>query len=119
MNKLNLRLGQKVWSIQLGECEVVEINENKTYKCKPLYESKIDWINYESNGKISPIEYHQSLFLSNPFEKKLVLKNNDGWNEPKEKADTISALLMVYEDCSDTELKKISREKLQKLLESI
>jgi len=119
MTELNLEEGQKVWSIQLGECVVIEINKNKTYKCKPLHESKIDWINYESNGKVSPIEYHQSLFLSNPFEKKVVQENNDGWIEPKEKADTISALLMVYEDCSDTELKKISREKLQKLLESI
>ena len=115
MEQLNLEVGQKVWSIQLGECVVHEIGK-EVFSCTA---SRNRLARYYINGKNAANDNYPSVFLSNPFEQKVVQENDDGWIEPKEKADTISALLMVYEDCSDTELKKISREKLQKLLESI
>jgi hypothetical protein len=115
MNELNLEVGQKCWSIQLGECEVV-FKDDKLIHCTNGSIEK----EYYLSGKMFHHDHYRSLFLSNPFEGKPLFKNMDGFFDPKEnKADTISALLMVMEDCSDTELKKIAREKLQKLLESL
>lgn len=68
--------GQKVWSIQLGDCEVVEINAGWDYpiKCK----TKDDYHYYDLDGKFSGDDASPSLFSSNPFFEERVMEVSDG-----------------------------------------
>ena len=71
--------GQKVWSIQLGDCEVVEINAGWDYpiKCK----AKDDYHYYDLDGKFSGDDASPSLFSSNPFfEERVMEVKSDGKN---------------------------------------
>jgi len=56
-------IGQKLWCIQLGDCEVLEVHTPKCYlDVKSL--SRIS--SYYFSGKVSIYDKHQSLFFSNP-----------------------------------------------------
>lgn len=121
-----LQIGQKVVSIQLGYCEVVEVRKGDMYP--------IICENNESIKKYYTIDgYHwkgdkfPSLFESNPFERsvdanepiepKLVRQQNDGWVENK--AELINALVNLINSDMSENLDNIAETKLQKLLESI
>lgn len=119
MKELNLEVGQKCWSIQLGDCEVTEVNRVMFF---PITCQSKDGrsCGYLMDGKDHSNAFYRSLFESNPFEQKLVQENKDGWIEPKEnKAELINALCSVIAIVTDTEMDKIAKDKLQKLLESI
>lgn len=117
MKELNLEVGQKVWSIQLGDCEVVETSkEEYSYIVEGENGGRYS---FDKFGRYSNKHFFPSLFLSNPFQQKLVQENSDGWIEPKEnKAELINALCNVYGDISE-DLDEIVETKLQKLLESL
>ena len=70
--KTKFKRGQKVWSIQLGDCEVVEINAGWDYpiKCK----TKDDYHYYDLDGKFSGDDASPSLFSSNPFFEERVME---------------------------------------------
>lgn len=123
MKELNLEVGQKVWSIQLGDCIVINNNVDNDFPimCQSLINDNESF--YTRNGKFSydSEDFYPSLFESNPFEPKLVQENKDGRIEPKEnKADLINALCSVL-DCPPLKasVKDIAKDKLQKLLESL
>lgn len=68
MKQLKLEVGQKVWSIQLGECEVTKINDADSpfpYFCKSTG-SLVNEL-YSLEGKLYEEDVVPSLFLSNPF----------------------------------------------------
>ena len=73
--KTKFKRGQKVWSIQLGDCEVVEINAGWDYpiKCK----AKDDYHYYDLDGKFSGDDASPSLFSSNPFFDERVMEVSD------------------------------------------
>lgn len=116
--ELNLTVGQKVWSIQLGDCEVIEIaNEEYGY----IVEGKDGGrYSYDKSGRYSNRHVNPSLFESNPFEPKLVQEHKDGWIEPKEnKAELIKALANVCNVFKSGQTYILASNKLLKLLESI
>jgi len=115
MTELNLEVGQKVWSIQLGECEVEGITDTHY-----MIKGKSHSFYYTFEGRFEESEFYPSLFLSNPFEKKSVQGNKDGWVEPKEnKADLINALCRIRESFASGQILIDVETKLNKLLESI
>ena len=69
------KIGQKVWSIQLGDCEVREINAGGDYpiKCK----TKDDYHYYDLDGKFSGDDASPSLFSSNSFFEERVMEVRD------------------------------------------
>jgi len=115
-----LQVGEKKWSIQLGDCMVYEIDKDSGYpiRCKNTHGSDDS---YTIDGKRHINDSNPSLFESNPFKRSV---DTNETIEPKlgcveNKAELINALVNIYQECSNTELKKISETKLQKLLESI
>lgn len=124
MKELNLEVGQKVWSIQLGDCNVYDKSAKLIY-CSNGKRTQ----SYVKDGKKFEEDECQSLFESNPFyrsvdtnetiEPKLVRQKNDGCVENK--AELINALYIVA-NAKDSTLftsRKIAQDKLQKLLESL
>ncbi len=120
--ELNLTVGQKYWSIQLGECEVISIIDQRI-RCKPIHKSEVKWMEYEIDGKLSSFEFSPSLFESNPFEPKLVQEHKDGWIEPKgNNAELIRLLIdvsIIHVEYLGSDIIELSKVKLKKLLESI
>jgi len=115
MEELKLEVGQKVWSIQLGNCEVYDKSAS-LIRC--TNGGRV--FSYYLKGNASDMDANPSLFESNPFEPKLVQESKNGWIEPKEnKAEMINVLRLIYKDCFDTDIKIIAKDKLQKLLESL
>ena len=126
MKELNLQVGQKVWSIQLGECVMEIIYDNFTYPiiCRNI-EGKS--CSYTSDGYMTENDAYPSLFESNPFERsvdtnetiepKLVRQQNDVWVESK--AETINALCNICNVFTAGKIRTIAVDKLQKLLESL
>lgn len=126
MKELNLTVGQKCWSIQLGDCEVVEYYGNTEYpyllRCTKGRQSL-----YHESFKHNKNDAYPSLFESNPFERsvdtnetiepKLVRQQNDGWVDNK--AELINALCNVIAKTPDNSFDDIVKEKLFKLLESL
>jgi len=126
MKELNLTVGKKAWSIQLGDCVVKTIVKDfgMCFKCANK-DGKI--ASYDAYGKYQIGDFRQSLFESNPFERsvdttgtiepKLIRQQNDEWVENK--AELINALVnLINADMSES-LDNIAETKLQKLLESI
>lgn len=137
MKELNLEVGQKLWSIQLGECEVESLNNENPRAHFPvkLLSKSGAYRFYTKELKYKTIDAHPSVFASNPFanievkinsfesnpfEPNLVQETKDGWIEPKEnKAELINALVnLINSDMSEV-LDTIAEIKLQKLLESL
>lgn len=120
MKELNLTVGQKVWSIQLAECEVIEIN-NEEYGY--IIEGKYgDRYSFDKFGRYSNRHENPSLFESNPFVATIQLpqgKTTLSENKPENKAELINAMCAIINTPVKAELKDIAKEKLQKLLESI
>lgn len=116
MKELNLEVGQKVWSIQLGDCVVDKIYENTEFPYAIINSNGIRAIYHESK-KYLKSDVCQSIFESNPFEPKLVQENEQKEN----KAELINALFNIANVDWDTKggLVKMAREKLHKLLESL
>lgn len=138
MKELNLTVGQKMWSIQLGDCEVYDKSAKLIY-CSNGKRTQ----SFCKDGKMFEEDKYPSLFESNPFEKEI--KHNEGltWrspslgesetgfpcernktlekvSEPENKAEMINALCSVL-DCPPLKasVKDIAKDKLQKLLESL
>lgn len=112
MKELNLTVGQKCWSIQLGDCEVIEIN-NEEYGT--IAEGTDGGrYSYDKSGRYSNRHVSPSLFESNPFETKLVQETVQ-----ENKAELINAMCAIINTQVKAELKDIAKEKLQKLLELI
>lgn len=112
MKELNLTVGQKVWSIQLGDCEVIEIaNEEYGY----IVEGKDGGrYSYDKSGRYSNRHVNPSLFESNPFEQKLVQETVQ-----ENKAELIKALANVCNVFKSGQTHILASNKLLKLLESI
>lgn len=74
MKELNLEVGQKCWSIQLGDCSVIIAQEESPQNGSP-YKYIVRSINsgeenvYRYDFKKKEEDFYQSLFESNPFEK--------------------------------------------------
>ena len=69
----NVKVGQKIWTIQEGWTEVTEIDiENEI-----MYPIRIgnEW--YSLDGKCYKNDNHPSAFLSNPFEKEITEADED------------------------------------------
>ena len=122
MKELNLTVGQKVWSIQLGECEVEGIDYNLIFPviCR---NNQGKSCTYTSGGYITKTDAYPSIFESNPFVATTQLPpaiNTLSENNPENKAELINAFCAVL-DCPPLKasVKDIAKEKLQKLLESI
>ncbi len=64
INIETLKVGDKLWSIQLGDCEVLELGE-PYYPISCTNKQRV--IKYRSNGKDQEIDKWSSLFTSNPF----------------------------------------------------
>lgn len=62
----DVRIGDKLWSIQLGDCEVIQISHSFTYPImvKSVYTEAIQ--EYTFDGCKTQTDIHQSLFWSNP-----------------------------------------------------
>lgn len=121
MKELNLTVGQKCWSIQLGDCEVSSLAKDHDF---PILLKSNDGRTclYTESLKYNELDACRSVFLSNPFEPNLVQENKDGWIELKEsKAELINALFNIANVDWDTNggLVKMARGKLHKLLESL
>lgn len=136
MKELNLEVGSKKWSIQLGDCEVVEIKQQEHF---PVYCKNNNGLScsYYSNGNFMETDYLQSLFESNPFEEKanlggireiyglepkFIFEDKGRFIEQKEnKAELINALCIVafQPPLNNNDIIVKAREKLLKLLESI
>lgn len=133
MKELNLIVGQKVWSIQLGYCEVVDVNYGARHRKIGCRNSNGKFGCYTVYGRYCKPDFYQSLFESNPFDKNEIYpeKVEGEWgicSQPESKADLINALvgfltkkpdcfemtIPIYEDCTD-----IAEIKLKKLLESL
>lgn len=57
------KVGDKLWSIQLGDCEVVEVTFNKIAVDTYNWYEEYDLCGFISMGEQ---QHHQSLFFSNP-----------------------------------------------------
>lgn len=126
---MDLTVGQKVWSIQLGDCEVRIIEAGKVYCVNKLSGRSFE---YFLNGKITENEVYRSLFLSNPFEKVQGEKSSpiDDFvaemkfsgplirNYTPDRAQLLTSLFNIYVDSGD-EIKKIAKEKLLISLQEI
>lgn len=124
-----LQVGQKVWSIQLGDCVVVDNNVDELFPimCKSLISDNSSFYTLDGKFSYDSEDYYPSLFDSNPFERsvdtnetiepKLVRQQNDGWVENK--AELIKILYSIYMESKEIELREIAKDKLQKVLESI
>ena len=110
MEELKLEVGQKVWTIQSGDCQLVEIDNNSQY-CFITENKDGRGHCYDKFGRYGDEHFSPSLFESNPFEKKV--------SEPENKAELINALSNVYLNATDIDIKSIARTKLKKLLESL
>ncbi len=113
MKELNLEVGQRAWSIQLGDCIVYE-KFDTLYTCTGERNRKFD---YYKNGRAHGGDLYPSLFLSNPFENQSVNSNEMVEN----KAELILALFEIMKPSweSTKSFKQIAESKLRKLLESI
>ena len=61
-----VKVGDKLWSIQLGECVVEKINSN----AYPITMSnETDSLEYTEDGRLYEYDAYPSLFFSRPFEK--------------------------------------------------
>lgn len=111
MKELNLEVGQKVWSIQLGDCEVKEVN--KTTRFPITCRGKDGRIcGYILDGKEHENAFYRSLFESNPFD-----KPND---MVESKAEMINAFcFIIATNATSVNSKVIAQEKLDKILESL
>lgn len=119
MNELNLEVGQRKWTIQLGYCYVDSIDYNLMFPiCFRTKDGRT--CTYTSLGQATTNDLYSSVFESNPFESKKKHFDFIPLEEPKEnKAELINALCAVL-NCSATKLSQgIAQEKLQKLLESL
>lgn len=126
MKELNLEVSKKVWTIQLGDCEVESIAKGNKF---PLLLKSKDSRTclYTDSLKYNESDNYRSIFESNPFERsvdtnetiepKLVRQQNDGWVENK--AELIKILYSIYMESKEIELREIAKDKLQKVLESI
>lgn len=81
MKELNLEVGQKVWSIQLGDCEVLEIITDTQYPIV-CQDRNGNMQEYKLNGNFDNEDFHPSLFESNPFEKSNNNKKGLTWRSP-------------------------------------
>lgn len=120
------KVGQKVWSIQLGDC-VVESDSLEYYPI--LCKNKEGMTEtYMLNGKSQGLNFYPSLFESNPFERsvdtnetiepQIVRQQNDGLVENK--AELINALKSVVAcEIIRSKVRIIAEDNLQKLLESL
>jgi hypothetical protein len=80
MNELNLEVGQKVWSIQLGDCGVYDKSAKLIY-CSNGKRTQ----SYVKDGKKFEEDECQSLFESNPFYRSVdTNETNNGWIRIKE-----------------------------------
>lgn len=128
MQELNLEVGQKVWSIQLGECDVYYKSAKLIY-CGNGKRTQ----SYVKDGKMFEEDKCQSLFESNPFDQSVkaneMVDNEfrqfhfmplETVSQPENKAELINALMRVFE-CQflEEETREVSETKLQKLLESL
>ena len=113
MKELNLTVGQKCWSIQLGECVVDAIldTERHCFRCLNLDKQELF---YTKKGQIGFFDKHPSLFESNPFEPKLVQETVQ-----ENKAELINALSIVCNVFKSGRTHILASNKLLKLLESI
>jgi hypothetical protein len=114
MKELNLKVGQKVWSIQLGDCFVKEMDDSNKY-IYILQNKEGNWHSYDKFGKHGHIDCYPSLFLSNPFENQSVKPNEMVEN----KAELINALCRVRESFVNGQILNDVETKLQKLIESL
>lgn len=69
------KLGQKVWSIQLGDCEVTNI-EDSPYPIRCLNKEGRSGL-YYPNGEYTRNDHSPSLFSSNPFFEERVMEVRD------------------------------------------
>lgn len=113
MEELNLEVGKKVWSIQLGDCYVVETN-NEEYGYIVEGENGGRY-SFDKFGRYSNRHESPSLFISNPFERIV-----DSTKTIENKAELISALCSVIAtNGTSLDCKVIAEEKLKPLLESL
>lgn len=123
MKELNLEAGQKCWSIQLGECEVIEPTNSMyyPYRCQSIKDGAV--CSYTVYGKDEESDAYPSLFESNPFIATTQLPQGEisiSKIEPESKIDLINALCFVIATNETLlESKNIANRKLQKLLESL
>lgn len=124
MKELKLEVGQKVWTIQSGYCQLMEIDKDAEY-CFVTIDKDGRRNCYNKFGKYGDNNANPSLFESNPFEHHVapndVPERSVDTNKTINKAEMINALFNVANVDWDTNggLVKIAREKLQKLLESL
>lgn len=116
MKELNLEVGQKVWSIQLGECEVIGLYIDKyyPYRCQSIKDGVT--CSYTLYGKDDESDSNPSLFESNPFENISTLKTV---SQSISKADLINALASVCNVFKSGQTYILASNKLLKLLESL
>lgn len=62
-----LKVGDKLWSIQLGDCKVVSIKPVETSTFPVICGMRDKTISYTDDGKLGRAEAFPSLFTSNPF----------------------------------------------------
>jgi len=143
MKELNLEVGQKCWSIQMGDCSVVISQEESPQNGSP-YKYIVRSIDsgeenvYRYDFKKNEADFYPSLFESNPFEKN-EKANLDGVREiyglketvsqPENKAELVEVLLNGFSkhladkynnpDDRITTINDLVYEKLKKLLESL
>lgn len=115
MKELNLKVGQKCWSIQLGDCVVVDTNIDDEYPimCKSLSGENQSFYTIDGKFSYDGDDFYPSLFELNPFESKLVQEN---------KAELINYLFEISKANTisyEFDIVKTAKEKLKKLLESL
>ena len=65
----DLKVGDSVWTIQCGECEIIYISLKENYPITVKAKNNQAYI-YCLNGNHNKGDHYRSLFRSNPFEKK-------------------------------------------------
>lgn len=62
-----LKVGDKLWSIQLGQCKVVSIKPVETHTFPVICGMRAETTSYTDDGKLGRADAFPSLFTSNPF----------------------------------------------------
>ena len=113
MKELNLEVGQKVWTIQSGYCQLIEIDNDSNYCFITLNKDGRRQC-YDKFGRYGDEHFSPSLFESDPFDQSV--KSNE---MVENKAKLINALIRAIEVVDSAEIEKIAQEKLKKVLETL
>jgi hypothetical protein len=119
MKELNLEVGQKVWTIQLGYCEVYMIDKESTFpiRCRNIYGKSAT---YTINGKSRFNDSFPCLFESNPFYRFVETNETIELSHQENKAELINAYCFVLAtNTTSIESKNIAQNKLKNLLETL